>query len=101
MSWSIDIAGKPADVKAVVLADAQIPQPVKDAIAQVADGISAKNDHPHLDGIKVKGNGHFGPEDYWNGVTLEALGIKIAPSLPVEPPLPVVKPPAPDLTPAS
>lgn len=80
MSWSFKLAGKPEDVKASV-GETQAPDCVKQAVAQVCDGIDATaiSNHPHITGVFAEGFGHFGLSDYWNGVTLKIEGIFIAP----------------------
>ncbi len=56
MSWSIDIIGTPATVKAYVAdLDDNTPQGVKDTIASICD-----EPKPSGTGIRVTGHGHSG-----------------------------------------
>jgi hypothetical protein len=89
MSWSFKVVGKAADVKAVVAAS-QAPDCVKEAVAQVCDGIthSATPPPPGINGVYAEGFGHYGPTDYWNGVTIKCEGITVA-----EPTTPANEPP--------
>ena len=65
MSWNIKVVGKPADVKAAVLAVDYIPQPLKDTVALFADAITDQTQ-----AIEVKSRGHF-DQNYGGGCVSE------------------------------
>ena len=67
MSWNINIIGKPADVKAAVLAADYLPQPLKDTVALFVD---AGKDAPIVPpgAIQVKTSGHYDKDSAWSNV---------------------------------
>jgi hypothetical protein len=85
MSWSINVTGTLAGVRAKVAADSQIPAGIK---ATVFDIIDEPNNRTA--GITVRGNGHSGG-GYGSIGELKVERVELA----LEPPLPVPVPPEP------
>lgn len=62
MSWSIKAIGERAAVRAIVVADANLPQGLKDGIAAIIDDVPTVKQLPeHMpDGVRVETFGHSG-----------------------------------------
>jgi hypothetical protein len=77
MSWNINIVGFPRNVKASVLAEKYVPQPIKDAVMLFCDSYDNK---PNVL-LQVKTYGHF--DAVYGGsignLSIEKVDLVIAP----------------------
>jgi hypothetical protein len=82
MSWNINIIGKREDVKAALAGEAgkSLPQPLRDAVALIADAGKTQGSTPAL--IHVKSSGHYDPAWASNVYEFSVTPVDLAPPAP-------------------
>ena len=83
MSWSIKSIGDRESVRATVVKDNTIPEPIKNLIVLFIDAgkdnPTAKTDSTYMDGIRLETYGHYGSDATWSGIQkLELEPIRLA-----------------------